>query len=252
MAPILKYCLPAMGICRNFPRALVFSSPTYFGLGFQHLHTMQEIAHIKDIIWHTYAGTLTGILYCTSLKLFLIEVGVGTDLLDIPWKVLPLATQSLIQDTVIFSQTHKLDLRHDISMLPSREEDQLIMLALLPLSLSTADLKACNHCRMYLRALFLSDLVSGDGLMILDSAWNGDRTEDFRASSWPNYGKPPRSAWDIWRRYVSKAFLGRGRRLRTPLGRWLTPDTTWSWYLNVEGSLFQCKEKRWSHYPSLL
>jgi hypothetical protein len=132
MAPILKYCLPAMGICRNFPWALVFSSPTYFGLGFQHLHTMQEIAHIKDIIWHTYAGTLTGILCRTSLELFLIEVGVGTDLLDIPCEVLPLATQSLIQDMVIFSQTHKLDLRHDISMLPSCEDDQLIMRALLP------------------------------------------------------------------------------------------------------------------------
>jgi hypothetical protein len=43
MAPILRYLLPAMGICRNFPRALVYSSNRYMGLGIKHPHTIQEI-----------------------------------------------------------------------------------------------------------------------------------------------------------------------------------------------------------------
>jgi hypothetical protein len=30
MAPILQYCLPALGICRNFPRKLVFSTFDYY------------------------------------------------------------------------------------------------------------------------------------------------------------------------------------------------------------------------------
>jgi hypothetical protein len=44
MAPVLNYALPAMGICRNFPRALVFSTTLHAGIGVRHLHTIQEIA----------------------------------------------------------------------------------------------------------------------------------------------------------------------------------------------------------------
>jgi hypothetical protein len=32
MAPLLQYCLPALGVCRNFPRNLVFSTLDYMGL----------------------------------------------------------------------------------------------------------------------------------------------------------------------------------------------------------------------------
>jgi hypothetical protein len=31
MSPVLRYALPAMGVCRTFPRALVFSSTQYMG-----------------------------------------------------------------------------------------------------------------------------------------------------------------------------------------------------------------------------
>jgi hypothetical protein len=48
MRPLLLYCLPALGICRNFPRALVFGPMEYSGLGFKHLFTDQEIARLQD------------------------------------------------------------------------------------------------------------------------------------------------------------------------------------------------------------
>jgi len=54
LAPLLQYCLPAMGICRNFPRKLVFSTLEHMGLNIVHLHTLQEILRIKDIIFRTY------------------------------------------------------------------------------------------------------------------------------------------------------------------------------------------------------
>ena len=63
MAPILMYGLPALGICRYFPRKLVFAPIKYMGLGIPHLYTIQEIAKLKDIIHHTYKTTTTGDLY---------------------------------------------------------------------------------------------------------------------------------------------------------------------------------------------
>jgi hypothetical protein len=68
---------------------------------------------------------------------------------------------------------HNIQLKHDIKIQPRRENDQLIMPPLVDLRLSADDLKACNHCRMFLKAIFLSDLVTGDGRDISEEAWRG-------------------------------------------------------------------------------
>jgi hypothetical protein len=127
LSPILRYCLPAMGVSRYFPRKLVFASSSHFGLGFKHLHTMQEIAHIKDIIWHTFSDTLTGILYKTSFKLMLLECSIRTDIFLIPDWSIQLSTQSLILDTIQFLRSHNINLYHNVTFTPQRENDAIIM-----------------------------------------------------------------------------------------------------------------------------
>jgi hypothetical protein len=82
MSPVINYALPAMGICRNFPRALVYSPTKYAGLGIKHLYTVQEIARLKDLIQHTYARTTTGQPYHTTLEYLFLELGMGTKLLQ--------------------------------------------------------------------------------------------------------------------------------------------------------------------------
>jgi hypothetical protein len=66
MSPIINFALPTMGVCRNFPRDLVFSSYKFAGIGIRHLHTLQEIARLTDILHHTYINSTTGLLYHTS------------------------------------------------------------------------------------------------------------------------------------------------------------------------------------------
>jgi hypothetical protein len=80
MSPVLNYALPAMGVCRTFPRDLVFSPIKYAGLGIKHIYTLQEIARLKDILQHTYDNTTTGKLYRTSLEHLILEIGISTDL----------------------------------------------------------------------------------------------------------------------------------------------------------------------------
>jgi hypothetical protein len=107
-------------------------------------------------------------------------------------------------------------------MLPGRVNDQLIMPLLLQLDLSLTDLVACNHCRIFLKALFVSDLASGDGLEFTDAAWNGEPPNyDVRADSWPKYSRPNRNSWKIWQQSLKKVILTRRRRLRNQLGAWL-------------------------------
>jgi hypothetical protein len=128
MAPILRYLLPAIGVCRNFPRSLVYNSPQYMGLGLKNLFTTQEILRLKDILIHVYRRNTTGKLYRNSLELLIIELGMGTELQLIPQDLLgALATDTFIKSTCLFLQSYQLELHHDISVPPLREGDRLIM-----------------------------------------------------------------------------------------------------------------------------
>lgn len=73
LSPLLHYC--PIGVCRFFPRKLVFSTADYMGLNLPHLPMLQDIARIQDLIFHTFNGALTGDLYRASLEIFVIEIG---------------------------------------------------------------------------------------------------------------------------------------------------------------------------------
>jgi hypothetical protein len=102
LAPLLMFCLPSLGMCRYFPRKLVFATFDYMGLNFLHLFTIQEIYRIKDIIFHTANDTLTGRLYTSSLELLLLELGCNKNFSWDPILIELHATDSLIKATWSF------------------------------------------------------------------------------------------------------------------------------------------------------
>jgi hypothetical protein len=106
LSPLLHYCLPALGICRSFPRKLLFSTLDYMGLNFLHIFTLQETFRLKDIIFHTANYTLTGLLYTSSLELMLLELGANTLYPWDPAMIDLLATDSLIKATWCFLFSH--------------------------------------------------------------------------------------------------------------------------------------------------
>jgi hypothetical protein len=186
MSPLLQYALPAIGVCRTFPRDIVFAPTKYSGLGIKHLFTIQEITRIKDIISHTTRNTLLGDLYRQSLTILLLELGLGTVLHTIDYKRFgPLATTSLIKSSWGFLAENHLELSHNITLPPQRLDDELIMSALANLTLSTENLCHLNRCRLFLRAYWLSDISDGTGQYILDNAWLGRPMHPQRAESWP-------------------------------------------------------------------
>jgi hypothetical protein len=161
LAPILHYCLPAMRVCRQFPRKLVFSTLDYLGLNFLHLYYLQEIARIKDIIFHTFNDSLTGKLYKSSMELFFIELGIDPQYscLD-PNIIEALTTPTLIKSTMLFLIKNNIQIKHPISILPQREHDQFIMTVLLQFPIPIHELLACNQCRLFLKAWFISDIAT--------------------------------------------------------------------------------------------
>jgi hypothetical protein len=195
MAPLLRYCLPAIGVCRNFPRALVFSTLDYMGLHIQHLHSLQEIARLKDIIPHTFNDTLTGKLYQMSMELFFIELGLPNQLSRYAIEVLDgLTTNSLVKSTMLFLRQYNIVLKHSIEVKQLRENDSSIMEQLLNLGIPLPDLVVCNRCRLFLKVCMISEISSGDGTLLLDEAWL--MSSEHKLKSWPSYPKPSTAMWN--------------------------------------------------------
>jgi hypothetical protein len=216
-----------MGVCHNFPRALVYSSLKYAGLGIQHLHTIQEITRLKDILQHNYANTITGHLYRTSLEYLILELGMGTSLHQVDYERFNgLVTNSLVKSTWEFINHHKITLVHDIVVPQNMTGGVLLMPILCQKDLQPQELKAINQCRLYLNAYYLSDIATASGKSLSYHAWEG--TPRFEGSTslcnWPFQGYPSKSAWSVWRKTLTMSILGRGMNLKDNLGAWLRHD----------------------------
>jgi hypothetical protein len=79
-----------------------------------HLYTLQEIIHIKDMIFNSFNGTLTGLLYTSSMALLLLELGCSSNYQWTPFLIDQLSMASLVKETWKFLYTHQIVLQHDI------------------------------------------------------------------------------------------------------------------------------------------
>jgi hypothetical protein len=153
MAPALHQALPAMGVCRNFPRHVVHGPVSHMGLGIPHLHTLQEVARIKDMVHHSSLDTFTGQLYRSSLEALILEVGFASNIFQLPFSDLHfLATHSLVKSTWEFTATHGISIHYDIELPLPRLNDIPLMQLFYEKGARSLVLAQLNKCRLYLRA----------------------------------------------------------------------------------------------------
>ncbi len=117
MVAVTSQALESVGFCRHFPRAIVFVPSKYNGLGITHIHSIQEIEHLKTLINHTARNTYKGLLYRADLENLIVEAGLGMNILNLPYSELsPLTTKSLLKAAWRFCSSNQFQLQHDTSI----------------------------------------------------------------------------------------------------------------------------------------
>ncbi len=142
----------------------MFAPEKFLGLGLKHLFTMQKISRAQDFIYSQFENSFTGQLYESSLEVLLIEVGILKSLACLSYDTLGfLATDSLLIRTWEFLDKNQFQLHtRDFGTMP-RLGNCFIMKALLPYIDNEKQLLEVNRCRLYLRVIYLSDIVTGNG-----------------------------------------------------------------------------------------
>jgi hypothetical protein len=220
------------------------------GLGIPHIHSLQEIARLKDMIHHTAINTFTGQLYRGTLEAMILEVGVGTDIFQYPFQDLQhLATDSLVKTTWETLSANGLLVTTDIAIPLPRANDIPLMQLFYNKGARGPVLLTLNYCRLYLKVFHLSDITDFSGTYITEHAWQGIASSmATNCFTWPNQGKPSANAWCIWRSFISQHITARHRTLRCPLGPWLTVDN-WKWFFNPDDErLYEKRGDDWWYY----
>ena len=72
-------------------------------------------------------------------------------------------------------------------------------------------------------SVFLSDIVSGNGKLLLQSICDGKLIQDRKSKwQWPRQPRPPKAHWQLWDIILKEVWAkSETRCLSTPLGDWL-------------------------------
>lgn len=175
MSPILQVCLPKAGICRSFPRAVVYGPIKYQGLGVPHPYGLQVSRHLDSLLRHSANKTGTWSRINAVLEAHQLETGTSFSLFQQSYE----NTAILATDTWLKRVWYKLEnldihLEFETQELEfCRDNDRLLMDVFIDLEVDQQTLLWLNWCRQYLHATTLSDIVSADGKTITPEAWNG-------------------------------------------------------------------------------
>jgi hypothetical protein len=95
--------------------------------------------------------------------------------------------------------------------------------------LNSTEIARLNRCRVYLQALFLSDITTTDGKYLEHFVFDPGGITKRSQYSFPRE-QPSRQDWDRWINFWHECTTT-GGKLKSPLGRWINPThQIWHWY----------------------
>ena len=170
--PVVNHILPAMGYNRHFPRAIVYGSRRFAGLSLKHLYSDQGIKHVLQLIKYYRADNSVGRLMKISIRWLRLIAGTSFCPLSNPYYNFQYIDHPWFCTTLRFLKETKASLETDDPLqYLSRVDDSCLMEDFQLSDPTLAELVHLNRCRLYLRVLTLSDIVTDH--QIRRECWTG-------------------------------------------------------------------------------
>ena len=134
----------------------------------------------------------------------------------------------------------QVSLTLEVPELPLQRENDVLLIPLFgELGYTSQELVQLNRCRIFLKVISLSDIVTGCGTKIRLNCWNGN-TDALWVSiyQWPRQTRPTEDHWILWRQALSR-ICSRSVSLRTPLGLWLPTATPTLFFDRNENRIYR-------------
>lgn len=149
-----------------------------------------------------YKDSTSGNIIKANVELVKLEVGIEGLLFQFEWRLPHLLNKkSWVAETKEFCWANNIDFaeRGTHLQLKCINDDKMIMETLIKSHrYSPGELSTLNRCRMHLKVLALSDITSGDGKYLLDTALSGSRVFHNDTFNWATQARLPKSEWAMW------------------------------------------------------
>ncbi len=194
MSPILTAGLPAAGLTRTFPRAIVHGPWQWGGLNIPNLFTEQIMKHVHTILkFSGNTSDMTGILLQASCEAFRLEAGLLSNIANLSEVVYTYVTSTWVSQTWESCRKYNIQIlgNHGDLTLPCQNDVELMRL-FIRAGYRKTELNTLNQCRMYLQVVFLSDICEATGYKMEQYLWKQPHVTEsvFR---WPKIHKPTTS-----------------------------------------------------------
>jgi hypothetical protein len=217
--------LPKLGYNRNIPIPVVYGSSEYAGIEFRQFKTEQGISHIKMFLKCWRSRQIPGKLLRIALSWAQLVAGIRAPILENvhvplphldPMRWLPSVRQFLS------SIGGTLELDEDMAPPLQRINDCFLMdYFITQHTLKASQLRQLNACRLYLGVTLLSDITLPDGSNLDTLCFRGVQPVlSSHKGLMPYQEKPAESAWQLWRRCLTRLLLPKSMSLAHPLGAW--------------------------------
>jgi hypothetical protein len=198
-----KHVLGKLGVVRTAPGTVIHAPAELGGIGLHRTEIDQTIDHVKMILQHGHAPTITGKLIRNSLEQLSIESGLGegpfhADLTKVNY----LTERTWIENTIRSCQKYNITIDSSIKGIPKwTDRDDFIMDRALRM-LKGRNLAIFNKVRLYLQVATTSDIANADGKSIDREILRGKRSTSpspsTHAYKWPHIPAPTGAEVRMW------------------------------------------------------
>jgi hypothetical protein len=216
--------LQKLGYEKFFPRAVVYGTSDYGGLGCKQLYSYCMWQKIESIIGnmnskascgHDMDRVLGWAQIQSGISFPILEQHQNIDYIQNSWFTPLQRFLTILNGHITVEKQWQPELQ--------RENDKIIMDEVLKLSISSSTRQTFNNWRMYMRVNNFSDITSNSGDSILPEYLDKNNIHRQDASSkllWPNQVQPDISTFSIWTSIIRQITGYASNRQFTPMGEW--------------------------------
>jgi len=188
-----------MGINWHFPCAVVHGPRSHQGHEIPNLFMEQICAHIATLLQFGFQQhDPTGHLLHVNAEAFQLEAGLAGKIFSMPISIHDYMTPSWFTTTWYQCRLLEIETSNNVQDFETpRQGDTELVQIFLKHGLYGYKLASMNQCQMFLKATYLSDICTRDGMAIDPQYWDG-QTKCNSEFTWPRTEKPPNSNWTLW------------------------------------------------------
>ena len=248
--PVVASCLSAAGYNMRFPRAVVFGSIAYGGMGWDSLFNVMLYEKVKILVKNIRKNTRLGNILRIAIETTQLHAGISDEVLNTQiewyrwcpntWITHLLVNMKLIGGAI---QTSFDRNKH------VRKHDRHLMDVFYEWNLSTTELDNLNTCRIYLQVITVADIASMEGNEIQDGCMVCNKMRESNLK-WPNQCVPTKKMKSTWNAAMHR-LCSVGNNLLRPLGPWKSVShQIWKYMIEEEeGRLLRYDgQAQWAHY----